>query len=301
MCSRFSDIITRVGRGIQAPRPTLTTSNLERQGHVMAAHQDTTFRRCGKCGEVRPLKQVFFRTGTERSWVTVCHECRIRQLDENTEVRWCQKYLNGCGVMTPHTQILDEAGRDWSWAFVIYRELDEYPGCCIGSDGTIWSCRTSDIRGRMSRWFRLSAKPISHFGHLGVSVVNASGKRVTKQVHSLVLTAFRGPRPFGKQSCHYPDRDPSNNNLRNLRWGTSAENSADMFEHGTDRVRGETSPVAKINDLIVMAARCLRRDGWKYRDIAKLFNISESVICNCFNGKSWAHVTMLRPHNKDGP
>lgn len=51
------------------------------------------------------------------------------------------------------------------------------------------------------------------------------------RVHTLVLTAFVGPRPPGKEGLH-DDGDGANNALSNLRWGTSTENSYDTVRHG---------------------------------------------------------------------
>lgn len=57
-------------------------------------------------------------------------------------------------------------------------------------------------------------------------------KRHWKLVYRLVLEAFRGPCPKGKEACHYPDRTVTNCRLKNLHWGTHEENSAQMVEHG---------------------------------------------------------------------
>jgi hypothetical protein len=51
-------------------------------------------------------------------------------------------------------------------------------------------------------------------------------------VHHLVLEAFVGPRPAGRQAAH-GDGDKLNNTLGNLRWATPKENCADKLRHGT--------------------------------------------------------------------
>lgn len=60
----------------------------------------------------------------------------------------------------------------------------------------------------------------------------------TRKVHSLVTEAFLGPRPEGLVVRHL-DGDHSNNNIDNLRYGTHAENVADMIRHGAWRPRGK--------------------------------------------------------------
>ena len=50
-------------------------------------------------------------------------------------------------------------------------------------------------------------------------------------VAHLVLTAFVGPRPPGKECCHN-DGNKLNNAVENLRWDTRSENVRDIVRHG---------------------------------------------------------------------
>jgi hypothetical protein len=61
----------------------------------------------------------------------------------------------------------------------------------------------------------------------------AGEKERNVTVHSLVLEAFVGPRPDGMQCRHFPDRNPTNNRVSNLSWGTPLENANDRRVHGT--------------------------------------------------------------------
>lgn len=58
------------------------------------------------------------------------------------------------------------------------------------------------------------------------------GKWLSRRVHRLVLEAFVGPRPRGKEARHL-DGDRLNNGLHNLKWGTKSENAWDQVRHGT--------------------------------------------------------------------
>ena len=62
------------------------------------------------------------------------------------------------------------------------------------------------------------------------------GKQCTRFVHSLVLTAFVGPRPTGMYALHRDD-DPTNNSLDNLYWGTPSENIRQCFNSGRHPIR----------------------------------------------------------------
>lgn len=92
---------------------------------------------------------------------------------------------------------------------------------------------TSSGVKRRYRGKTLTPATANKWGH---RVVNLCGKggRVTQkvhQVHTLVLTAFVGPRPEGMECCHQ-DGDPSNNILSNLRWDTPSSNNYDTVKHG---------------------------------------------------------------------
>lgn len=58
------------------------------------------------------------------------------------------------------------------------------------------------------------------------------GKPGKQLAHHLVLEAFVGPRPPGKEGCH-GDRDRAHNDVDNLRWGTRSDNMQDAVRHGT--------------------------------------------------------------------
>lgn len=50
-------------------------------------------------------------------------------------------------------------------------------------------------------------------------------------VHTLVLSAFVGPRPSGAEGCHRDD-NPANNHVSNLRWDSHSENVMDIVRNG---------------------------------------------------------------------
>ena len=68
-------------------------------------------------------------------------------------------------------------------------------------------------------------------GYLRVTLVK-NEKRRTHTVHSLVLSAFVGPRPEGYLTRHL-NGIPDDNRLRNLAWGTGSENQYDAVNHGS--------------------------------------------------------------------
>lgn len=91
---------------------------------------------------------------------------------------------------------------------------------------------------KANRWGGVSVctligKPLASKADRGYRQVTLSRDGVPwdVRVHTLVLTAFDGPRPVGCEALH-GDGDGSNNVRRNLRWGTSSENGLDTVAHG---------------------------------------------------------------------
>lgn len=58
-----------------------------------------------------------------------------------------------------------------------------------------------------------------------------NGERKLLYTYRLVLEAFCGPCPPNHEACHWDD-DPSNNTLKNLRWGTQSDNQKDRIRNG---------------------------------------------------------------------
>jgi hypothetical protein len=70
-----------------------------------------------------------------------------------------------------------------------------------------------------------------------VHLPSSSGKIVSEYIHTLVLTAFVGPRPDGKEACHWNDKS-YDNRLSNLRWDTRSHNMNDgRFNRNSATVR----------------------------------------------------------------
>jgi len=115
-------------------------------------------------------------------------------------------------------------------------------------------------------------------------------------VHKLVLEAFVGPRPPGMECCHYPDRNPGNNRLENLRWDTSKANSDDMRVHGTHLIKrpspGMKNGWAKLTDKQVIGIRNLYATGKHTQvNLAKMFSISQATVSKLVLRQAWKHIT----------
>lgn len=159
-----------------------------------------------------------------------------------------------------------------------WKQVYGFPGYLISSCGRIKGKFGDDLytNRRCPLWERSV-----------VELRNAAGKRVSKGIGELVLRAFDGARPDGKEVCHI-DGNYCNNYNENLYWGTSKENSEDAKLHGKHLRAMRKKANSKlthndINDILIMAL------SGKYTnvDIARKYDISDSHVCNIKQGKVW--------------
>lgn len=115
-----------------------------------------------------------------------------------------------------------------------------------------------------------------------------NGVPATRTVHRLVLLAFVGPTPKGKETCHR-NGDCHDNRLSNLRYDTSLANHADSIRLGVTP-RGERRAQAKIRERDVIEIRKARDLGITAATLSKRFGISEGQIWKIHRRKKWKHV-----------
>lgn len=92
------------------------------------------------------------------------------------------------------------------------------------------------------------------------------------------------------ECCHGPNRDPSDNRLCNLRWGTHTENMREKTEHGTQNT-GSRHGMAKLTEERVVEIRQIYGEGKTTQDqLAEKFGVSAACINTVVNRRRWLHV-----------
>ena len=120
-------------------------------------------------------------------------------------------------------------------------------------------------------------------------VLRKGNRPYTRNVHSLVLEAFVGPRPTGMQGCHFPDPDTSNNRLDNLRWDSAEANMHDCRKCGSLPV-GSSVPTARLDEAKVRKIRTMIARGATQLQAAKLFGVHVTTVSLITRRKTWLHV-----------
>jgi hypothetical protein len=118
-------------------------------------------------------------------------------------------------------------------------------------------------------------------------------------VHRLILEAFVGPCPEGMETCHFPDINPTNNALENLRWDTRSENTRDQIASGTfkgynnldqaiGKTRaGENNGRAKLTAEQVREIIAARKSGVPTKELAAQYAMSIVTIRCIVRGARW--------------
>lgn len=127
-----------------------------------------------------------------------------------------------------------------------------------------------------------------------VNVVDASKVKRHRQVHTLVLEAFVGPRPPGME-CRHLNGDATDNRVENLKWGTRKENAQDTMRHGRhfhSAFPGSQHPMARLTESQVLEIRA-RYTPRKVtmEQLAAEYRVSYDCIRHIVYGETWKHVS----------
>lgn len=163
-----------------------------------------------------------------------------------------------------------------------WKPVKGYSNYLVSSWGRIYSIPRKTSRGGI-----LKLSP-DRLGYLCVGFWE-NGKTRTFRVHTLVATAFLGPRPKGAEVLHGPNGN-RDNRASQLRYGTHQENMIDMVRYGVAAL-GEDHRLARLTKEIVAECR-IRNDGSEsYLALAEEFGVDVSTMGQAIRGKTWRHVT----------
>ncbi len=192
----------------------------------------------------------------------------------------------------------------------VSRFVPEYPNYKASSDGKVYVKQMRKDPEDPSRkkliWKELAQRP-NRKGYLIVDVyfkVDGVTVKKSRPVHYMVLTAFKGPRPSRDHEARHYNGKNQDNRAKNLLWGTRQENMDDQRRLGT-LVRGEKSLKAKLKEWQVkeIKRRLYKRDALTsndmYEAIAKEYGVSIHAIHGISSGKTWAHVTFIKPYTTE--
>ena len=178
------------------------------------------------------------------------------------------------------------------------RPIPGWPGYWITDEGRVLSdwkrigLGRGNGRGAVCVIDETSRHDVACFdGGRGYMRIRLSGnnRRRAADVHTLVLEAFVGPRPSGRE-CRHLDGNKTNNRLPNLAWGTHEENEGDRVRHGTV-LRGAAHGQSRLTEQDVRTIRQQLAGGGSPTQIGRVYGITKTAVLHIKNGKTWAHVS----------
>ncbi len=124
------------------------------------------------------------------------------------------------------------------------------------------------------------------FGHRYV-VLSARGRQVTYLVSRLMLRAFVGPPPKGKNDAAHRDGNATNDLLSNVRWSSRAGNESDKISHGRTN-RGSRHGMSKLTEADIHIIRDLPAS--ENNKTARRFGICARYVRSIRNRHVWKHL-----------
>jgi len=122
-------------------------------------------------------------------------------------------------------------------------------------------------------------------GYVRVKLYDSgSTRRKHYLVHRLILEAFLGPCPPGKEGRHI-DSDRGHNSLENLKWDTRRENTLDQIRRGSHHM-------AKLTPDLIRQIREEVAGGASCRSVSLRLGLGpkSNAIWYMIAGKTWKHV-----------
>lgn len=100
-----------------------------------------------------------------------------------------------------------------------------------GEDGSVLVYKPRRTKHSPPIWEKLLQCRTKGHGYWDVSLARIVGRREKVRSHEIILRAFDGPPPEGKDEAMHLYDDPDDNRRSHLQWGTRCENSRMRKEH----------------------------------------------------------------------
>ena len=126
---------------------------------------------------------------------------------------------------------------------------------------------------------------VSDRGYLRLAIVDDDETRHKVTVHSLVLLAFRGPRPSPDHVSRHLNGNKLDNRAENLAWGTWHENWDDALAHGAAKI-GARHPRARLTEEQVNTIRALL-GTITHESLARRYGVCKATVSHIAAGRNW--------------
>lgn len=169
----------------------------------------------------------------------------------------------------------------------IWKNLPEYEGLYqVSNKGRVKSLHT--MKGMCPIKSGHIKKPTkSKFGYLRTGLHKDHKVKVI-HIHRLIMMAFVGPVPEGKNVNHI-DGNKENNHLENLEYVTKSENILHAYNTGLKRgMKGENNHRSKLTyDEVLLIRTLYGMYDLTRAEIARQMEVSYATVSFIVNNKTW--------------
>lgn len=158
---------------------------------------------------------------------------------------------------------------------IIWRVVPQYSRYEVSNTGLVRARFACD---RHTGNFLLKPRPKTRHAYPMYRVIKDNGHRSSVYLHTLIVRAFHGDKPFPNAVTRHLDGNPLNNDPKNLCWGTQKQNVHDSIKHGTFAPTSKSKNSISIGRELKEYWICLLRIGFTKKDIANMYGLHQSSI-----------------------
>tara|TARA_R110000822_G_scaffold1894_3_gene9060 strand:- start:641 stop:1102 length:462 start_codon:yes stop_codon:yes gene_type:complete len=128
-----------------------------------------------------------------------------------------------------------------------------------------------------------------HTSYNGYKYVSLPGK--TNYIHRLLGIKFIH-NPLMLREINHIDGNKLNNDLNNLEWCSSSDNTKHAYKIGLQSQKGENNARTNLTNLDIMKIKQLSSEGTKQKELVNMFGVNQSNISRIINSKTWTPCTL---------
>ncbi len=161
---------------------------------------------------------------------------------------------------------------------------------------TLGRIRTIAASIRRPAKFLLKTR-LSSRGYLTVTLIDDSSRARTVCPHKAVAHVFLEKGRNDQLQVNHKDGIKTNNRIENLEWVSPKENTQHSIKALGHSRSGEKSAVSKLTEQQVIKIHYLRMEAYTPEEIARMFNVSGSIVSRIIKRQSWKELLVSYPTN----